>query len=62
MEHCSQRILDKSKFYKVLEEVIQEQDLIGQEAGDFFIKLAGPISSGKVSQLKLSCRTLFNVC
>lgn len=39
----------KNQFYRAFEEATWKQCMIGQEAEDFFIRLAGPVFSGKVS-------------
>lgn len=46
VEHSSQGILGKNEFYTVLEAATGKQ---GWEAGDFLVRLAGPVFWGRVS-------------
>lgn len=56
IQHFPQGILCKSGFYKMLEEAMQKQSMIGQEV-DFLVRLAGPIFQGQVNQVKWHWRT-----
>ena len=47
MEHCSEGIWDKGKFYRTSEETMGKRGMIGYEMEHFLIRLAGPIFPGE---------------
>lgn len=56
------RDFGKTGFYRMLEEAMWNQGMVGWEVGGLFIGLVGPNFREKVNYLKLSWRIVIGTC